>query len=76
MNKITPLTSKDGKSEWPYKKKTVIAIPEKDVCNGCIAMSDNEDKSLNNFLNNCKNLPDCTTNFNGWVIYIEKPAEK
>jgi hypothetical protein len=72
MNELTPLTSKSGESEWPYKKKTVIAIPETDMCNGCIAMVDNEDKSLNN----CKKLPDCTTNFHGWVIFIEKPAEK
>lgn len=69
MEKIKALTSKDGKSEWPYKKKTIIAIEETQNCNGCIFM-----------VNRCRNInrkhaPDCVFDFNRWSIYIEKPAE-
>jgi hypothetical protein len=71
MNKLTPLTSRSGESEWPYKKKTVIAIPDIS-CDRCVAYNDNR----GNPVTNCHLLPDCTETFKDWVSYIEKPATK
>lgn len=34
MNELTPLTSKNGESEWPYEGKTLIATIG-NSCAGC-----------------------------------------
>ena len=70
MKDIKPLTAKNGESEWPYKKKTVIAIPELQGCDKCIFF----------FFFYCLNgdrkyAPDCIFDFDIWSIYIEKPSE-
>ena len=70
MSNLTPLTSKNGESEWPYKKKTVIAIPELQGCDKCIFLKKNY--CLNG---DRKYAADCIFDFDRWSIYIEKPSE-
>lgn len=76
MNELTPLISKSGESEWPYKNGiTIIAViddPINPPCTGCYF---NEEycfshreigvSCTNDFPNN---RPD--------VMFIEKPATK
>ena len=67
------LTAKNGQSEWPYKGKTVIAVPEKNGCENC------EFISLRNCLKIYPTGMSCLpsdSGFNESVIFIEKPAEQ
>jgi len=75
MNELTPLTSKSGESEWPYKGKTLIAVKSdaSSICGKCVLRN----TSCSKFVKS-KIIPDCLLDFNliSNVILIYKPAEK
>ena len=72
MKEITPLTSKNGESEWPYNDMAIIAVPEIDQCSchGCIGWKEPHHCPMN-----FTHIPGCINDFNKPIIYIEKPAE-
>ena len=72
MKTPIPLVAKNGRSEWPYKGKTVIAIPKdiKHGCRGCIKIRDTRCYET-------PNMPTCLISDEGFselVIFIEKPS--
>lgn len=73
MSALTPLTSKDGQSEWPYKGKTIIAIKELVLCRDCIIYPGDDNERIEDY--HCNDFPCCMTDFAVPIIFIEKPAE-
>lgn len=71
MKDLTPLTSRNGESEWTYKGKTLIAVLEKETpCCKCYFDSRRCCSELEIGVR-------CFSDFeeNPAVIFIEKPAE-
>ena len=67
------LTAKNGQSEWPYKGKTLIAVPEKNGCYGCVFIA------IKSCINKSPTGISCLPSDNGFdesIIYVEKPAKK
>jgi len=67
------ITAKNGQSEWPYKGKTLIAVPEIDGCKRCELI----------FESGCLDIKptglSCLPSDNGFdesIIYVKKPAKK
>ena len=65
------LTALNGKKEWEYEGKTLIAIADEGICKNCV------------FAENCTQLHiaisvNCTDDFtmSPFVVFIEKPAEQ
>lgn len=75
MSNLTPLISKSGESEWPYKEKTLIAVKSdaSSICGKCVLRN----ISCTKFVKS-KIIPDCLLDFNLTpnVVLIYKPAEK
>jgi hypothetical protein len=71
MKDLTPLTSRNGESEWQHEGKTLIAVLEKETsCYKCYFDSKRYCSELEIGVHCCsdfKEKPD--------VIFIEKPAE-
>ena len=72
MSEIKPLTSKDGRSEWPFETIILVAVPEINVCKNCYLWDTH--KIGEKF--NCNKLPICNEDFEEPIIYIVKPSEK
>ena len=69
---MNQLTAKNGQSEWPYKGKTLIAVPEIKGCNKCVLRPYSCCLDL-------ANVPSCLiseTGFDQSIIYVKKPTEK
>jgi hypothetical protein len=76
MNELTPLTSKNGESEWPYENGiTLIAViddPKNPPCKGCFFDGEYCPSFIKIGVSCTADFPDHRPD----VMFIEKPASK
>jgi hypothetical protein len=73
MSNLTPLTAKNGESEWPCGDRIIIAVETDPVncCDLCCLCHEDCSKIFEEY-----NIADCITDFDVSMNFIEKPVAK